>query len=100
MPGLWGREVTLGQIVVHVICIIHSYIHIYCFGSSLKVSYSNGLCPWNIQRSSLDLQFRQEDDWDIGGTGRRVEWIQMFRYSIDDPDMFIILRYMLRYRNV
>ena len=44
MPGLWAREVTLGQIIVHVICIVHSYIYIV-HGPSLEVYLLMGYAP-------------------------------------------------------
>ena len=48
----------------------------------------------------LDLQLRQGDDWDMVARGDVSNGFRCSGILFEDPDMFIILRYMLRYRNV
>ena len=48
----------------------------------------------------LDLQLGQGDDWDMVARGDVSNGFRCFGILFEDPDMFIILRYMLRYRNV
>ena len=61
---------------------------------SLEVSSSNGLCPWNIQRSSLDLQLGKEmiEIWWHGETCLMDSDGSSILFEV--PDMFYISMYI------